>query len=116
MNCMNDSLKKIIRLIEKTGNTCVIINENGDPKFVLMNLNDFERLVDQNADIKDLSEEELLEKINRYIAMWRAGREEEAALEWELEEIPGKVKRDNEKTVFRQEEKSEETFYFEPLD
>jgi len=67
---MWENLKKVIQLIEKTGDKCVILGEN-QPPFVIMNFNDYEKLNFRQDEISSLSQRELLDKINRQIAVWR---------------------------------------------
>jgi len=90
---MWENLGKIIKLIEKTGDKCIIITED-KPPVVLMNLSDYEKLNFQKNDISGLSQEELLDKINREIAIWRAvNQDKENFIDSELD-VNGK-KEDN---------------------
>lgn len=72
---MWESLNKIIKLIEKTGDKCVILDENKQP-FVIMGLSEYEKLNFKRNEVSNLSQGELLDKINREIAVWRAVNKE----------------------------------------
>ncbi len=69
------NIQKVIDLIKKTGDKVVIVNENGDPDYVLMSLADYENLVFGKAEVRGLTEGELLDKINRDIAIWKSDQE-----------------------------------------
>jgi len=114
---MNDSFQKIIRLIEKTGDKCIILNQNGEDAYVVMALKDYEGFIDSASGLKNLSEEEFLEKINRDIAIWRSAQENENFAEWE-NTISQKISRKNEFEPPEKEviEPKDDTYYFEPLD
>lgn len=68
---MWEKLSKIIKLIEKTGDKCIILSEQSEP-IVLLGLNDYEKLNFQRTELSQMTQEELLDKINREIAIWRA--------------------------------------------
>lgn len=72
---MWEKLEKIIKLIEKTGDKCVILNDKNSP-FVIMTLADYEKLNFHQREITNLTQEELLDKINREIAIWRSVNQE----------------------------------------
>lgn len=69
------NLQRIINLIKKTGDKAIILDENGDPNYVIMGISDYERLVVGKAEVKGLTEEEFLDKINRDIAIWKENQE-----------------------------------------
>jgi PHD/YefM family antitoxin component YafN of YafNO toxin-antitoxin module len=69
------NLQKIVDLIKKTGDKAIILNENGDPDYVLMAVGDYEDLVFGKAEVRGLTEQELLDKINRDIAIWKTDQE-----------------------------------------
>lgn len=65
------NLPQLIDFIKKTGDKCVILDEFGNPFGVLMTLGDYEKLFFGKLEVIGLTEEELLAKINRDIAVWK---------------------------------------------
>ena len=72
---MNPSFSKVFELIKKTGDRCVVLPENGDEPFVIMSLLEYERLALGKGSVAALTENELLDKINRDIAVWKSQQE-----------------------------------------
>ncbi|MCD4694121.1 hypothetical protein K8R62_02060 [bacterium] len=79
---MSKEIKKVISLAKKTGDRIVVFDpEEGGENFVIMSLEEYENLLDQSGklnikesideEIKDLTENELIDKINRNIAVWK---------------------------------------------
>ncbi|MFH1890385.1 MAG: hypothetical protein ABIJ91_02365 [Candidatus Kuenenbacteria bacterium] len=66
---MNNKLEKILDFIKKTGDKAIVFHQ--DDGFVVMKLDDYGYLLGQNSVIGDLSEGEMLARINRDIALWR---------------------------------------------
>ncbi len=66
---MDSQLDKILKLITRTGDKFIILKD--DNEFVVFNLDDYIKLLDNKSQITELSEAELLHKINRDIALWR---------------------------------------------
>lgn len=76
-----EQFKKILKLIKKTGDKVVIYNENEpDSSFVLMDLEKYESLVEENtedknklkiADTPDLTVDDLTDRINCDISTWK---------------------------------------------
>ena len=56
---MSNSLEKIIDLIKKTGDNCVVLDHEGNPAYVLMSLEDYENIVSAKSEVATLSEDEL---------------------------------------------------------
>ncbi|MFH1225858.1 MAG: hypothetical protein V1684_01050 [bacterium] len=80
---MEEQFNKIIGLIRQTGDKCIVLNQLGEA-YVVMALKDYENLILGRSEVRDLTEEELLDKMNRDIAIWRASQEQES--EKDLEE------------------------------
>lgn len=93
-------LKRILDLIRKTGDRYIFEDDQGNG-FVILNIDDYENLVLKNSRVKDLSEEELLNKINKDIALWKTSQEEDK-LDAEISEL--------------KEEAAEDQYYFEPVE
>ncbi|MBI5077410.1 hypothetical protein HZB94_03445 [Candidatus Falkowbacteria bacterium] len=63
---MNNSIwKKILELIKKTGDRCIVVDETGEDAFVIMGIKQYEELRANQSAERDLTEEELLDRINR---------------------------------------------------
>lgn len=77
MNNSMAGLNKVFALIKKTGDRCIVLSPDGEDANVVMSLTEYERLALGRADVVDLTEDELLDKINRDIAIWRTQQENE---------------------------------------
>lgn len=91
---MNSNLSYLIRLAKKTNSKLIIHDSVEDNDVVVMDLFEFEMLHDMaygfedfdcRRDVRDLSEGELLDQINRDIAIWRANKEMDE--KWEKESV-----------------------------
>jgi len=69
-----NQLQQVIDLIEKTGDKAIVLDGN-KPAYVLMGLGDYERLILGKSEVQGLTEDELLDKINREIAVWKSEQE-----------------------------------------
>lgn len=70
---MQDQLQKAIKLAKKTGDRLIVFDQNNtNLTYVIMTLDDYERMLDSNSEVKGLTEDELLDKINRNIALWKS--------------------------------------------
>ncbi|MDD5341607.1 MAG: hypothetical protein PHC97_04210 [Patescibacteria group bacterium] len=97
------NFKKILELISKTGDRFIF--EDEDRAFVVISAQEYENLVIKNSEIKDLSEQELLNKINKDIAVWRDLQKMQ-----EAEDNLPNLAEDKEKI------EEEDQYYFEPSD
>jgi len=95
--------QRILDLIRKTGDRFILEDDQGNG-FVVLNVNDYENLVLKTSTVKDLSEEELLNKINKDIAIWQSTNEAER-LPQNWDELKEKV-----------ENIEEDHYYFEPIE
>jgi hypothetical protein len=67
------NLDKILSLIAKTGDKFITSSPDGD--FVIMSLMAYESLLNKsNPNLDEMSEDELIDKINEEIAEWREGQ------------------------------------------
>jgi len=70
---MQDQLQKAIKLAKKTGDRLIVFDPaNTDLAYVVMTLEEYERLVVKKSEVRGLTEDELLDKINRDIAIWKS--------------------------------------------
>ncbi len=70
---MKNQLQKALSLTKKTGDRLIVfdLSQDIDP-FVVMGLNEYEKIVIGKSEVRGLSEDELTDKINRDIAIWRS--------------------------------------------
>ncbi len=69
---MLDRLQHLIHLINKTGDKIVVFDQyQADNSFVISSLKSYENSVEKADNVKDLTEDELIDKINRDIAIWK---------------------------------------------
>ena len=70
---MQNQLQKVINLVKKTGDKIIVFdNIKQDSVYVIMSLKDYESLVLGKSEVRGLTEDELLDKINRDIAIWKS--------------------------------------------
>jgi len=70
---MQNQLKKAINIARKTGDRLIVYDlSRGDSAFVVMSLDEYEKLISQKSEVRGLTEDELLDKINRDIAIWKS--------------------------------------------
>ncbi len=70
---MDNYLTKIISLAQKTGDKIIVLDpQNPQNVFVLLPIEEYEKTIDKKSQIKDLTEDELIDKINRDIAIWKS--------------------------------------------
>ncbi|MDD4476726.1 MAG: hypothetical protein PHY40_01045 [Patescibacteria group bacterium] len=80
-------LNKILKLIRRTGDRCAILDKDTDSAFMMMSIGEYEKLLDEKETIRDLNEEEMLNKINRDISVWRSEHEKkEEAKSFEIKD------------------------------
>ena len=69
---MQNKLQKAINLAKKTGDRLIVFEHiNSDNPFVVMTMEEYEKVALNNNEVKGLTEDELLDKINRDIAVWK---------------------------------------------
>ena len=82
---MDSQLDRLIRLANKTGDRLIVHDSCTGESVVLLGLEEYEDLVSDSipqADVRDLSSNQLLDQINRDIAIWRSNKELEEG-EWD---------------------------------
>ena len=73
---MQTQLQKAIDLVKKTGDRLLVFDSaKSDNIYVVMNIKDYENLVLGKSEVRGLTEDELLDKINRDIAIWKSEQE-----------------------------------------
>jgi hypothetical protein len=77
----NSQLNRVINLVKRTGEKTVIMDNESGAVMMLMDLGAYEKMLDhvapRESSVEKLTEEELLEKINRDVAIWRASNDRE---------------------------------------
>ncbi|MFA6466880.1 MAG: hypothetical protein WCV71_03405 [Patescibacteria group bacterium] len=68
-------MDKVLDLAAKTGDKVIVLSDHHDP-YVIMTVKEYEALLHGPSSVKDLSEDELLSKINRDIAVWKASKDD----------------------------------------
>lgn len=121
---MPNGLEKIIELINKTKNNCIILDNVGNPSFVVLNFEEYEKLSANNGDIAKLTEEQLLDKVNAEIALWKAANQDKQLEDWT--EIGVKEAEKKQEEAIKKElniakipednAKSAQDYFFEPVD
>ncbi len=71
---MDAQLERILKLVKKTGEKVVVIQD--DSEFVIASLDEYMRLIEDHGQIAQLTESQMLDKINRDIALWREAQKE----------------------------------------
>ncbi len=70
---MSKQLEKIIELARKTGDRIIVFDPRKENKpYVVMPLDEYEKIIIGKNDVRGLTEDELLDKINRDIAIWKS--------------------------------------------
>ncbi|MEK7681024.1 MAG: hypothetical protein AAB348_03195 [Patescibacteria group bacterium] len=75
----SSQLNRVIKLLRRTGEKVMVMDDESDEVMMLMNLTDYEKMLSGSRGIEKMTEEELLEKINRDIAIWRSSNEKDEA-------------------------------------
>jgi len=75
---MENTFNKIIEILKKTGDRCIVFDRHSGEAFAVVSLDEYERLLSKNTDIAHLTQNELLDKINRDIAVWKERQDVES--------------------------------------
>jgi hypothetical protein len=74
-------LNKALNIMKRTGDRMIVMGQETDDVSVMMSIESYERILNTTQTIGELSEDEMIDKINRDIALWRA-HNESAVLSW----------------------------------
>lgn len=116
MQQQEDQLQNVIDLIQRTGDKAIVL-EKGKPSYVMMRIKDYEGLILGKSGVRGLTEDELLDKINREIAVWKSDQERIKELEDEYTDLESKEEPDfdwSREWDFEDEDERDEGF--DPLD
>lgn len=124
---MESWLKKILNFARETGDRCIIIDPVEQESFVIMTLEQYTKLrqafqpglaLPQSNQLQDLTEEQLLNKINGEIDTWKSYQNEQTRTD--VADVADPYKRANTSDFFGGSEGEtsvmDEKFYFEPVD
>jgi len=78
-----NQLDRIIRLVRRTGDRFVIMDKETDETMVLMNLNEYENLLNDTSTLEDLEEEDMLNKLNNDISRWQEQKNRQSVPDWD---------------------------------
>ena len=102
-------MKKALDVARRTGDRVILVDDSNNwnaDAFVVMNIDEYEKMLSSqegyDAGIRGLTEDELIDKINRDIALWKE-EEQERGVD-EIEEVDGHP----------EEEWEEESMYYYP--
>lgn len=72
----NNQLQKALNLSKKTGDRIIVFdNSESQNPYVVMGLDEYEKIIVGHSEVRGLTENELLDKINRDIAIWKTDNE-----------------------------------------
>jgi hypothetical protein len=118
-------MDKVLDLAAKTGDKVIVLSDHHDP-YVIMTVKEYEALLHGPSSVKGLSEDELLSKINRDIAVWKATQDDLG--DYSLEDFKVDTIRKDEKAEKKSEKADEkitvdksavlekDRYYIEPVD
>ncbi|OGH77763.1 MAG: hypothetical protein A2373_01505 [Candidatus Magasanikbacteria bacterium RIFOXYB1_FULL_40_15] len=66
------SLNRLINLARRTGDRLIVHQPEKGEDIVIMDVDEYELLLNERRDVRNLSDKQLLDQINRDIAIWRA--------------------------------------------
>ena len=123
---MASHMEKIISLIKRTGDRCVVVDVEGNPLYVMLSLTEYEKLISGSENLAALNEDEMLDKITRDVAIWRASQQEQQLRDWDSVEnaiseakgtqaVPPVANVEN--SLNKEDKKQkEDQYYFEPIE
>lgn len=119
------AIEQVLDLAHRTGDKIIVVSEHHDP-YVLMSVKEYEALLHGSSSVNELTEEQLLEKINRDIAVWKASQDDDSTLEgYNLEDFKVSEPVKSEKPLESKVKESdvddvnageEDKYYIEPVD
>lgn len=115
---MENWLKQIIQLIEVTGDRVIVTEPDGKNMFVMLTLAEYQKMrglsgaIQRQTGLNSLTEEQLLNRINREIADWKTNQGPGTS-----EPVQNEQTAQNAGSQSKSEPAgSDEKFYFEPID
>ncbi len=118
---------KDLDLAAKTGDKVIVMSESHDP-YVVMSVKEYEGLIRNYDSVKNLTEEELLDKINRDIAVWKASQDDLDDYDLSQFKVDSLKKEDQKENVVKEDNRvlaedkdtlssgnDEDKYYIEPV-
>lgn len=68
-------IDEVLDLAHRTGDKVIVVSEFHEP-YVIMSVKEYEALLHGSSPIQTMTEDQLLEKINRDIAVWKSSQDE----------------------------------------
>jgi hypothetical protein len=106
---MQDIFERLFNLIKKTGDKVVFYDSSKDAAYVMMRLEDYEKIATNGkaeTNLTDYRAADKIEKINQDIALWRE----------EVKNVPEETPLAESEAAKDDKEKEESQFYFEPVE
>ncbi|MBT6691267.1 hypothetical protein HOB10_02970 [Candidatus Parcubacteria bacterium] len=118
-------MDKVLELAAKTGDKVIVLSENHDP-YVVMPVKEYEVLLQGSSTVDGLTEEQLLDKINRDIAVWKSSQDDLEDYNLDQFKVESLKKVDvskkavdnkvQEPKIEKVEVEEEDRYYIEPVD
>ena len=120
---MADGFAKILQLLKQTRGSMIVVDQAGQPLYVAVSFDEYDRLLASSRNVKGLTEDQLLEQINRDIAEWKnlqevAAEDNWTALDEIIESKRETVSSESEENSLKQDkiEDPKDQYYFEPIE
>lgn len=119
---MRDKLQRALDLSRKTGDRVIVFDSiNSNDPYVIIGLDEYEKIVIGRSEVRDLTEEELLDKINRDIAIWKSDNEDSELERKSINQIKKTQEKLDNFDCLEDLEEDENTYYYDeaeisPLD
>jgi hypothetical protein len=98
---MSHALDRLINLAKKTGDKLIIHDSVEGKDMVILGIDDYEELALERQDVRAMSSGQLIDQINRDIAIWRSNRDMDEIWDEEMEgEDPNEMNRSPEEEAF----------------
>ena len=111
---MRDKLQKAIDISRRTGDRVIVFDSvKSENPYVIMGLDEYEKIVIGRSEVRDLTEEELLDKINRDIAIWKSDNEDTELERKTRNQFKKKDEKLNNFEFENTDEEDENTYYYD---
>ncbi len=70
------SIKKALQIAKQTGDRVIVCDNESDSAYVIMSIDKYEEMLGVNNEIKVLTGEKMIDKINSDIAEWKSNEKE----------------------------------------